>query len=98
MTDSTPVPTPTPAAGPPARTRGGMQPYVWSLCGCLWFAVMGLITHDLGRPIDDAGTPSCPWTVVCFVRSVVRHGLRRVAGSRYRGQARGVLVAQPVGA
>ena len=72
LTDSTLVPTLTPAAVPqPAPTRGGMQPYVWSLCGCLWFSVMGLITHDLGRPIDDAGTPSCPWTVVCFVRSVV---------------------------
>ena len=60
-----------PGAEPIGRKRGGMQPYVWSLCGCVWFAVMGVVTHDLGRPIDDAGTPSCPWTVVCFVRSVV---------------------------
>ena len=75
MSDSTLVPTlapaPPPAVEPIVRSRGGMQPYVWSLCGCLWFAVMGVLTHDLGRPIDDAGTPSCPWTVVCFVRSVV---------------------------
>jgi drug/metabolite transporter (DMT)-like permease len=48
-----------------------MKPYIFSLCGCFWFAAMGLIIHDLGRPIDDAGTPSCPWTVVAFVRSVV---------------------------
>lgn len=52
-------------------SRGGLRPYVWSLCGCVWFAAMGLLTHDLGRPIDEFGTPACPWTVVCFVRSIV---------------------------
>jgi drug/metabolite transporter (DMT)-like permease len=62
----------TPAAAPSKHaSRGGLRPYVWSLCGCAWFAAMGILTHDLGRPVDESGTPACPWTVVCFVRSVV---------------------------
>ena len=51
--------------------NSGIRPYVWMLSGCAWFAVMGLITHDLGRPIADGGPPSCPWLVVAFFRSVV---------------------------
>lgn len=49
----------------------GLRPYVWMLCGCFWFAMMGLLTHDLGREISPGGPPSCPWPVVAFVRSIV---------------------------
>jgi drug/metabolite transporter (DMT)-like permease len=53
------------------ESRAGLMPYVWVLCGCFWFAAMGLLIHNVGQPMDDAGTPSCPWTIVAFVRSFV---------------------------
>ena len=49
----------------------GIRPYVWMLCGCAWFAVMGIIAHDLGRSATEDGPASCPWIVVAFVRSIV---------------------------
>jgi drug/metabolite transporter (DMT)-like permease len=38
-----------------------MRPYVWMLCGCFWFAWMGIFAHSLGG--------QCDWQVVAFVRS-----------------------------
>ena len=39
----------------------GMRPYVWMLCGCFWFSLMGLSAHALG-PLAD-------WQLVAVARS-----------------------------
>ena len=36
--------------------------YVWMLCGCASFAVMGALAHALG--------PTCDWQVIAIARSV----------------------------
>ncbi len=41
--------------------NAGIRPYLWMLCGCFWFSVMGLLAHAAGR--------DCDWQAVALARS-----------------------------
>ena len=51
--------------------HSGTKPYFWALTACVWFAVMGLLTHWLGQPAWEGGPPRVSWAAVACVRSVV---------------------------
>ena len=42
-------------------TRPSAQPYVWMLCGCVIFTLMGGLAHDLGA--------TCDWQVIAMARA-----------------------------
>ncbi len=42
-------------------TSPPLRPYIWMLCGCFWFAWMGIFAHALGGV--------CDWQIVAIVRS-----------------------------